>query len=205
MRRVKSESRRVMYAVRFPQSRFGANTRFYAPIRIKGKVRINSQCGVVFEGELVVTGDGELNIGSRTKFGAANGVNRIELCNSGSRVSVGNDYFINGARLAARKHIEIGNTCILGDCRIVDSDFHSTGIDRCHPDATCVDKPVVLSDNVWISNDAIILKGVHIGMNSVVGAGAVVRLAVPANAIVIGNPATVVKYLIPGPMAADLA
>src|SRR5438477_1526329 len=54
-------------------------------------------------------------------------------------------------------------------------------------------RPVKISDNVWIGMNAIILKGVTIGENSVVAAGAVVTKSVPANCIVAGNPAAVVK------------
>ena len=54
-------------------------------------------------------------------------------------------------------------------------------------------RPVKIADNVWIGMNAIILKGVTIGENSVVAAGAVVTKSVPANTVVAGNPAVVVK------------
>jgi len=53
--------------------------------------------------------------------------------------------------------------------------------------------PVKIGDNVWIGMNAVILKGVTIGENSVVAAGAVVTKSVEPNAIVAGNPAQVVK------------
>jgi acetyltransferase-like isoleucine patch superfamily enzyme len=53
--------------------------------------------------------------------------------------------------------------------------------------------PVKIGDNVWIGMNAVILKGVTIGDNSIVAAGAVVTKSVPANTIVAGNPAAVVK------------
>src|SRR5207248_10050585 len=54
-------------------------------------------------------------------------------------------------------------------------------------------RSVKISDNVWIGMNAIVLKGVTIGENSVVAAGAVVTKSVPANCIVAGYPAVVVK------------
>ena len=56
-----------------------------------------------------------------------------------------------------------------------------------------VSKPIVIHDNVWIGRNTIINKGVTIGENSIVAAGSVVTKDVPANCIVGGNPAKVVK------------
>jgi serine acetyltransferase len=58
--------------------------------------------------------------------------------------------------------------------------------------------PVHIGDNVWLGDHAMVLKGVTIGENSVVAAKAVVTKDVPANVIVAGNPARVVKELDPG-------
>ena len=50
-------------------------------------------------------------------------------------------------------------------------------------------------DNVWIGSGAIILGGVTIGKNSVIGAGTVVTKDVPANSLVVGNPGRVIRTL----------
>ena len=54
---------------------------------------------------------------------------------------------------------------------------------------------MVLKDNVWIGDSAIVCKGVTIGENSIIGAGAVVTKDVPPNSIFAGNPAKLVKTL----------
>ena len=53
--------------------------------------------------------------------------------------------------------------------------------------------PIVLGDNVWLGGGVIVLPGVSIGDNSVIGAGSVVTKDVPANVIAVGNPARVIR------------
>jgi maltose O-acetyltransferase len=55
-------------------------------------------------------------------------------------------------------------------------------------------KPVTVEDDVWIFANAIVLPGVHIGTGSIIGAAAVVTKNVPRWAVVVGNPARVVKF-----------
>ena len=56
-------------------------------------------------------------------------------------------------------------------------------------------KSIVIEDNVWIGGSAILVPGVRIGMNAVVVAGAVVTRDVPANTVVAGNPARVIREI----------
>ena len=56
-------------------------------------------------------------------------------------------------------------------------------------------KPISIADGVWIGGGALILPGVSIGENAVVGAGAVVTKDVAANTVVVGNPARMVREL----------
>ena len=55
-------------------------------------------------------------------------------------------------------------------------------------------QPVKIEDGVWIGGGAIILPGVTIGRNAVIGAGAVVTKDIPANAVAVGSPARVIRY-----------
>lgn len=50
-------------------------------------------------------------------------------------------------------------------------------------------------NNVWIGANVMILKGVHIGRNSLVGAGSVVTKDIPANVVAAGNPCKVIREL----------
>jgi maltose O-acetyltransferase len=56
-------------------------------------------------------------------------------------------------------------------------------------------QPIVIEDNVWIGGGAIVLPGVTIGRNSVIGAGAVVSRSIPENTVAVGNPARVIRTL----------
>jgi acetyltransferase-like isoleucine patch superfamily enzyme len=121
---------------------------------------------------------------------------------------IGDFTLMNGALVMAEERIEIGSHCLISwNVGIADSDFHPLEPAQRLIDAQAVapfykdrpprpkleTRPVKISDNVWIGMNAIILKGVTIGENSVVAAGAVVTKSVPANTIVAGNPAAVVK------------
>ena len=114
---------------------------------------------------------------------------------SDSLISVGNDSFINGTSFGCYREIRVGERAILGQARIMDSDFHSIEIDRHRPDAPVRVAPVILEDNVWIGAQAGILPGTRIGQNSVVGFGAVCAGVFPANVVIAGNPAKVIRTL----------
>lgn len=56
-------------------------------------------------------------------------------------------------------------------------------------------QPVIIEDNVWIGGGTIILPGVTIGMNTVIGAGSVVTHSIPANCVAVGNPCRIIKKI----------
>lgn len=99
-----------------------------------------------------------------------------------------------GVRIGAACRIEIQNNCMLaGNVYITDADWHGI-YNRIEPGANA---PVILEENVWVGDSAIVCKGVTIGRNSVIGAGSVVVGDIPPNTVAAGNPARVVKHLDP--------
>jgi len=56
-------------------------------------------------------------------------------------------------------------------------------------------KPITIGDNVWLGSAVIVLPGVTIGENTVVGAGSVVTRDLPANVVAMGNPARVLRAI----------
>lgn len=59
-------------------------------------------------------------------------------------------------------------------------------------------KPITIGDNVWLGGGVIVCPGVSIGDNTVVGAGSVVVRDLPADVVAVGNPARVVRAIVPG-------
>jgi acetyltransferase-like isoleucine patch superfamily enzyme len=80
---------------------------------------------------------------------------------------------------------------------IVDSDFHALWPpdNRLLTPALDQDSDVSIGKNVWIGTQCVILKGVTIGENSVLGARSVVTRDIPDNVLAAGNPARVIRRL----------
>jgi len=98
-----------------------------------------------------------------------------------------------GVRLSSASAITIGHSCMLAmNCYLSDADWHDLHHRIFAPGNSA---PIVLENNVWIGDSALVTKGVRIGENSIVGAWSVVTRDVPANVIVAGNPARVVREL----------
>ena len=123
--------------------------------------------------------------------------------------TIGDFTLLNGALIMAEEKIEIGSYCLVSwNVGIADSDFHPIEPAQRLIDAEALAPyfknrparpklktvPVKICDNVWIGMNAVILKGVTIGENSVVAAGSVVTKSVEPNTVVAGNPAVIVKH-----------
>ncbi|HBP62848.1 MAG TPA: acyltransferase [Desulfosporosinus sp.] len=117
---------------------------------------------------------------------------------SDASIIIGNNVGISGATIYARKSIAIGdNTCIGGNVKILDNDFHPIEVEARNADVKekigC--RPIIIGKNCFIGCNALILKGTELGDGCVVGAGAVVSGKFPANSMIAGNPAKVIKVL----------
>ena len=112
----------------------------------------------------------------------------------------GNTGIGHGCSFTVGKSITIGNHCrIAMNVIVFDSPGHPADpAARLADQALSADEvlPVVISDNVWVGQNALIFPGVTIGEGSIVAAGAVVMVSVPPNVLVAGNPARQVRSLI---------
>jgi acetyltransferase-like isoleucine patch superfamily enzyme len=123
------------------------------------------------------------------------GFNALHARASGVTIRIGAECYVNGVDVVATEDVMIGDRCILGECSMVTTDYHSARPDRWSPDAPVNTGPITVGSNVWIAAKAVVTKNVSIGDNSVVSIGTIVREDVPANVIVSSQQQRVVKDL----------
>jgi acetyltransferase-like isoleucine patch superfamily enzyme len=121
----------------------------------------------------------------------------IRALTANSQLVIGNDVGISGGGVCVMKEVIIGNNVMLGaNAFITDTDFHPIAAqNRRHNYDDIQASKVVIEDNVFIGMNSIVLKGVTIGTNSVIGAGSIVVKDVPPNQIWAGSPAKFIKNL----------
>lgn len=117
----------------------------------------------------------------------------------GAVIEIGDNVGISGATIYARKGIYIGeNTCIGGNCKILDNDFHPIEVEARNQllrdskggDSDLVpSKEIRIGKNCFLGCNSIVLKGTVLGDGCVVGAGAVVSGKFEENCVIAGNPA----------------
>jgi maltose O-acetyltransferase len=116
-------------------------------------------------------------------------------CSYGHHIHIGDHVYLNVlCTILDNNEVHIGQHVMIGPAvqiytaaHLLQAEYRIQGWE--------VAKPIVIEDNTWVGGGAIILPGVRIGRNAVVGAGAVVTRSIPANTIVAGNPAKVIREL----------
>lgn len=111
----------------------------------------------------------------------------------GKNIHLGKSIFINaGCHFQDQGGITIGDNTMIGHNVVLATLNHGIAPkDR----RTVIPSPIVIGENVWIGSNSTILPGVTIGDNAIIAAGAVVCKDVPANVIVGGVPARVLKSI----------
>jgi maltose O-acetyltransferase len=116
-------------------------------------------------------------------------------CVYGQNIHIGHHVYLNiQCIILDCAEVHIGNHVMIGPAvqiytaaHLLQAEGRNQGLE--------VAKPIVIEDNVWIGGGAILLPGVTIGRNAVIGAGAVVPKNVSTNTVVVGNPAKVVREI----------
>lgn len=172
------ETKRLFYQFRYPNVTIAKGVRIKDSLNVSGKVKVTIGAGSRLRKRVRFSGSGEITIG----------------CN----VS------LNGPWIGCQRSIAIADECLISDCFIADSDYHNLEPHLRHcPPGPKASAPIVIERNVWVGARATVMKGVHIGENSVVGLGSVVRKSVPPNVVVIGNPQQIVKHFDPEKYSSD--
>ena len=126
------------------------------------------------------------------------------VCGLEGIIEIGDNSQLNGVAITAYKRVVIGKNCqIASGTFIADTDFHPVdpeirlkeGLGHKIDHKNVAKAEIIIGDNVWIGWGVTILKGVHIGDNSIIAAGSVVIHDIPARTLFAGNPAVVKKTL----------
>jgi len=115
-----------------------------------------------------------------------------------AQLTIGRGVGISNSTIVCAIAITIEDDVLIGgDCKIYDTDFHSVLPDArlSRPDPTIKTAPIVIKRRSFIGGHSIILKGVTIGEEAVIGAGSVVAKDVPPGEIWVGNPAKCVGHI----------
>lgn len=151
-----------------------------ARVRLRGRPRIDAS--------------GTIIVGQRVQLVST--VAQLELATGPSgTLEIGERSLVNfGSSIVALDRVSIGERCLIGPhCMIMDTGFHHVDPDH-RLDPPTAD-PIVIGDNVWIGARVVVLPGVTIGDDAVIGIGSVVTGDVPARTVAVGVPARVVREL----------
>lgn len=139
-----------------------------------------------------------ISIGNDCMFNSASTSNRIGVYSpcmfstitKEATIEIGDGCGFSGTVIGGFMHIKLGKNVRCGaNTLITDSDWHTDDY------RTGENKEVIIEDNVWLGYGVKVLKGVHIGKNSLIGANSVVTKDIPANVIAAGNPCKIIKSI----------
>lgn len=113
----------------------------------------------------------------------------------GKNVHLGNNVYFNfNATMVDDTHIFIGDCTMLGPNVVIATAGHPI-LPELREKALQYNMPVHIGKNCWLGAGVIVLPGVTIGDNTVIGAGSVVTKDIPANVVAVGNPCKVLREI----------
>ena len=163
---------------------------------------------VFVSGRIFIRNEGKIRIGVGTRINSASWTNPIggndrtylQIMRGGGVLQIGDNSAISNTAITVAESVNIGRNVFIGaGCKIYDTDFHPIEAEFRFGDTVDITrtktKRIIIEDGAFIGGHSIILKGTHIGENSVIGAGSVVAGKIPANEIWAGNPARFIKKI----------
>jgi acetyltransferase-like isoleucine patch superfamily enzyme len=159
-------------------------------LRHRGRLRTDGLCFICPGVQLEIGRHATLHIGRWAWIGHGSKLRVHEgEVRIGAKTVMGQE-----CTISAFQHVSIGRECIVADrVMLIDFDHGIVEVERPIRLQGIYKRDVRVGHNVWIGYGACILRGVTVGENSVIGTGAVVTGDVPANAIVGGVPARVIR------------
>ena len=122
-------------------------------------------------------------------------INPPFFCDYGTHIKVGKNFFANyNCTIIDVEVVTIGDNCQMAPNVAIYTAGHPV-YPTTRNSAYEYGKAVTIGDNVWIGGNTVILPGVHIGNNAVIGAGSVVTKDIPDWCIAVGNPCRVQKKI----------
>ena len=117
------------------------------------------------------------------------------VCDYGYNIEVGENFYANhNLIILDANKVKFGdNVFIAPNCGFytaghpLDAESRNKGLEYA--------KTIEIGNNVWIGGNVVVLPGVKIGDNSVIGAGSIVNKDIPANVVAVGNPCKVIKNI----------
>lgn len=168
---------------------------------------VNCGKNIIVNGRLILKNEGCLVIGNNVKINSSEKANPIGgnshtfiTVYRNAKLTIGDNARISNTAISCFEEIRIGENVFIGaNVKIYDSDFHPITPEYRYGEgrdnSKAMKKSVVINDGAFVGAHSIILKGVHIGRNSVVGAGSVITRNIPDNEIWAGNPAKYIRSL----------
>jgi len=162
---------------------------------------------VIADDSVITNGTGDR---TRIQIGKNSLINGwLLIYNHGGKIKIGDDCFIGpDTKIWSACSVEIGNKVLIShNVNIHDNNSHPLNSKERHDDfkyifknglnieANYSERPVIIEDDVWIGFNAIVLKGIRIGRGAIIGAGVIVTKDIPPFAVVVGNPARIIKYV----------
>jgi maltose O-acetyltransferase len=131
-------------------------------------------------------------------FGKIRGSFLIEspfICDYGYNIQIGSNFYANhnciildGAKVVFGDNVMIAPNCSFYTAgHPLDAERRNTGLEYAYP--------IKVGSNIWIGGNVVVLPGITIGDNAVIGAGSVVTKDIPSGVVAVGNPCRVIREI----------
>ncbi len=165
------------------------NVKFNKNIKVDGKLYIKNYGNINIKNNVYINSSAFSNPLGGACFSAL-------ITGENGFLEIGNNVGISNSSITAHKKVIIEDNVTIGNgCKIFDTDFHPVDPQerKNNNDKNIKKETIIICENAFLGTGVVVVKGVKIGKNSVVGANSVVIKSIPDNEIWAGNPARKIK------------